>query len=378
MKLFHLSDLHLGKRFFERSLIDDQRVVLAQILKAAETEKPDAVMIAGDVYDRSVPCEEAVALFDDFLYALSIMNTAVLIISGNHDSAERLSFGREIMVRGKVYISPDINEKNYEKLLKPVVLNDEFGEVNFWLLPYLTPSSVRTARGGEISDWTSAVSAVVSDMSIDVSKRNVIIAHQFVTGAETCESETFSVGGTDNVNADVFADFDYAALGHLHGKQCVSKETVRYCGSPLKYSFSEVNHHKSVTVVTLGKKGDASMSEIHLDKPLHEWRTLRGKFAEITENGRSDDYIEAVLTDEQELPNAMSRLREFFPNIMKMSFENSQTAESGNTEFTANVKELRPEDVFSEFYSLQRGSKLTEEQMEIVREIFESVSGGQK
>lgn len=378
MKLFHLSDLHLGIRVCEHPLIEDQKHILTFILKKVREQNPDAVMIAGDVYDRAVPSEEAVKLFDDFLCGLVDTGTTVLITSGNHDSAERLSFGGKIMRRGNVYISPDFTKENYADIIKPVTLKDEFGEVNFYMLPFVTPGSVRKANGAEISDWSGAVDSVIKDMNVDTSARSVLIAHQFVTGAEKCDSETFSVGGADNVSAEVFSPFDYTALGHLHGKQSVSRETVRYCGSPLKYSFSEVNHQKSITVLELKEKGNVTISEIPLDEPLHDWRVVNvgelGKLGyEELSAMRSDDYVEAVLSDEDYVLDAMNRLREFFPNIMKMRYDNAQTRKADKlSKSSANLKGLAPLDVFDSFFKQQTGKELTEEQRALVKEIFES------
>lgn len=374
MKLFHLSDLHLGKRVCERSLTDDQRDILNQITAEIKARKPDAVMIAGDVYDRSVPPEEAVALFDDFLFALSELKTNVLMIGGNHDSAERLSFGGRIMNRSGIYISPEFNAANYGKIITPTVLCDEFGEVNFYLLPFITPAAVRAARKNtDIASWTDAVKTVISDMNPDTSKRNILIAHQFVTGASTCMSETFSAGGADNVDASVFEPFDYVALGHLHGKQFVGKETIRYCGTPLKYSFSEVRHHKSITVVDVSEKGQLSVSEIPLDKPLHDWRELRGTFDEVTSSGRSDDYIRVVLKDNDEVYDAITKLREYFPNIMQLAYDNDRTLAEYEFKTVDDLQRLSPTDMFAEFYRQQRNEDMNAEQMKIVREIFEEI-----
>ena len=290
MKLFHMSDLHLGKRIHERSLIEDPRDILNFIVGLVSSEKPDAVMIAGDIYDRSVPSEEAVALFDDFLFRISEFDVYILVISGNHDSAERLGFGNRIMEHSGIFISPEFNLINYERILQPVVLKDDYGEVNFYMLPYVTPAAVRAAQGGsEISGWNEAAESVFSDMNIDTSKRNILIAHQFVTGASACDSERLSIGGTDNIDAYVFEPFDYVALGHLHGKQHAGRETVRYCGTPLKYSFSEVSHNKSITVVNVGEKGDIRISEIPLDAPLHDWREIKGNFRDIVSGQGSED-----------------------------------------------------------------------------------------
>ncbi len=374
MKLFHLSDLHLGKRIRERSLIDDQEHILNRIVEITAAEKPDALMIAGDVYDRSMPSEEAVALFDDFLYRLSRLEVNVLIISGNHDSAERLGFGGRIMKRSGIFISPEFNRTNYERVLQPVVLNDEYGEVNFYMLPYITPAAVRAAQGGsDISGWNEMAESVLSDMNIDPSKRNILIAHQFVTGASTCDSERVSVGGADNIDSYVFAPFDYVALGHLHGKQSIGRAAVRYCGTPLKYSFSEVDHHKSITIVNIGEKGDIGISEIPLDAPLRDWREIRGSFSDIVSGQCSEDYISVVLTDEDEIYNAINKLRGRFPNIMSISYDNERTRKAREYVPTADFNKMLPADMFAEFYKQQRGKALDEAQIKIVNEIFDEI-----
>lgn len=378
MKLFHLSDLHLGKRVSEISLIDDQKHILAFILEKVCKEKPDAVMIAGDVYDRVVPSEEAVMLFNDFLCGLVDAGTTVLITSGNHDSTERLSFGSKLMRRENVYISANFRKENYKECLKPIMLQDDFGDVYFYILPFLTPGIVKNARGCEISNWTDAMGDVIKDMNIDTSARNVFIGHQFVQGGVICESESAFVGEAERVDPSVFAPFDYVALGHLHGPQNIA-DNIRYCGSPLKYSFSEEKHKKSITVLELKEKGNKVITEIPLNKPLHDWRTVNiGNFGsqtyEQTNAIRSDDYICAVLTDEDYIVDAMNKLREFFPHIMKMRYDNAQTRKRDNvSQIINNVKELTPMEVFENFYKNRRnGQELTEEQRAIVKEIFES------
>ena len=380
MKLFHLSDLHLGKRLCGISLIEDQRVMLNNIIEHIKNEKPGAVMIAGDVYDRSVPPEDAVALFDDFLYALSGLNTAVLIISGNHDSAERLAYGGRILNRSGIYISSEMNKNNYESILKPVTLNDEHGDINFYLLPFVTPYAVRAARDGrpeaEISSYTDALRVDIDEMNIDKTKRNVLIAHQFVTGAETCDSETVSGGGTDNVNASVFEGFDYTALGHIHGPQRIGKDTVRYCGTPLKYSFSEVNHKKSISVADIGEKGNVKISAIALDEPKHELREIKGTFSEVISKGKSEDYIKVILTDKDVITDAVNKLREYFPNIMQLSFEAPESGGGYEPEELEGSRKLSPLELFSNFYKAQTNTELDERQTEIVRKIFEEITEG--
>ncbi len=380
MKIFHLSDLHLGKRLHGVSLLEDQRDILEKIIGHIRREKPDAVMIAGDVYDRSVPPEEAVALFDDFLFELSELNVSVMIVSGNHDSAERLAYGGRILNRSRIYISPELNKDNYDTILKPITLKDDHGEINFYLMPFVTPPAVRAAREGrpeaEIAGYTDAVRTVIGEMGVDTAKRNVLIAHQFVTGAQTCDSEMTSVGGLDNVDGSVFEPFDYTALGHLHGPQNFSGGRIRYCGTPLKYSFSEANHHKSVTVVEIGQKGTVGISTIPLDDPLHELREIKGEFNEVIKGGKSDDYIKVILTDEDEGVDMMNKLREYFPNIMQLGFENSRTAVERDVSEIENISKLSALELFSDFYKLRTGNELNERQTDIVRSIFEEIKEG--
>lgn len=379
MKLFHLSDLHLGIRLRGISLLEDQRDMLEKIIGHIRREKPDAVMIAGDVYDRSVPSEEAVALFDDFLFELSKLDLSILIVSGNHDSAERLACGGRILNRNGIYISPELNRKNYDTILRPIILKDDYGEINFYLMPFATHASVRVAREGrpetKIANYTDALRTVIGDMNVDTSKRNVLIAHQAVEGALTCDSEMISVGGLEMVDSSVFEPFDYTALGHLHGPQDFSGGRIRYCGTPLKYSFSEAKHHKSITVVEIGQKGTLNISEIPLDNPLHELREIKGKFDEVIKEGKSDDYIKVILTDEEDGVDMMNKLREYFPNIMWLDHENSRTAAERDFSAIENVNKLSPLKLFAEFYKYQTGAELNKRQTEIVQAIFEEIGG---
>lgn len=374
MKLFHLSDLHIGKRVCERSLIEDQKYILDRIIGHIEAQKPDAVMIAGDIYDRSLPPEEAVALFDDFLYKLSESGTSALIVSGNHDSQERVAYGGRIMNKNGIYIAPEFNRYNYERIIEPVVLEDGFGKINFYLLPFVTPAAVRAAKeNSQVGGYTEAVKAVIEDMNINGSERNILIAHQFVTGAETCESETFSVGGSDNIDAAVFEGFDYVALGHLHGPQSVGKDTVRYSGTPLKYSFSEVSHKKSITVVDIKSKGQIDISEIPLDKPLHDWKIYRGKFDEVILNEKTDDYVKVVLTNKEEIFDAVNKLREYFPNMLQLSFDGSRSENRYDSAMLENVTSLSLPELFAEFYLKQQGTELDERRKKIVEDVFKEV-----
>ena len=376
MKLIHLSDLHIGKRVNEISLIEDQEYILLQILQIIDDEKADAVLIAGDVYDKSVPSAEAVTLFDDFLCRLAKRKIPVLIISGNHDSPERLAFGNRLMEESGIYISPV-----YDGSVSTFRLNDEYGDVAFWLLPFLKPAHVkRYFPDAGIESYTDAIRAAVEHMGIDTAMRNVLLTHQFVTGASTCESEEISVGGSDNVDASVFADFDYVALGHIHGPQNIGSNRIRYCGTPLKYSFSEEAHHKSVTVVNLGKKGDLEL-QLRPLTPKHDLRSIRGTFEELTgksfyEGTATDDYLHIMLTDEEDVPEAIGKLRVIYPNLMKLSYDNTRTRTNQVINGAEDVQRKSPLELFDELYELQNNQPMSEEQRGFMQELIETIWEG--
>lgn len=376
MKFFHLSDLHLGKRVNEVSMLEEQEYILSAIIRAADEVRPDAVLIAGDVYDKSVPAAEAVMLFDDFLCRLAKRRLPVLIISGNHDSAERLSFGGRLMELSGIHLSPV-----YEGEVSCVELSDSQGPVKFWLLPFLKPAHVRRHFPElEIADYSDALRAVIGKMAPDEGERNVLLCHQFVTGAQTCESEELSVGGTDNVDASVFEPFDYVALGHLHGAQNVGSERIRYCGSPLKYSFSEVSHKKSISVVELGAKGELSLSTLPLI-PRHDMRQIRGSYAELSarsfyEGTATDDYLHIILSDEEDVPEAVGRLRTIYPNIMKLSYDNSRTRRSNLIEAAEDVQHKSSLELFEELYEKQNNRPMSEQQRRFVQGLIEEIWEG--
>ena len=324
MKFIHISDLHLGKRLHETSLIDDQDAILKQILSIIDDEKPDGVIIAGDVYDKSLPSAEAVALFDCFISELAKKRLQVFVISGNHDSAERIAFGSKIMDAVGVHLSPVYNGQ-----ILPITLGDAHGEVDVYMLPFIKPSHVRRYFEDEtIESYTDAVRVAIDKMNIDENKRNILITHQFVTGAKRSESEE-SVGGTDNVDASVFEGFDYVALGHLHGPQYTGSGKIRYSGTPLKYSFSEYNDTKSVTVISLGKKGENPEIKTVELKPIRDMKKIRGKFDDlINAVNKTDDYVQITLTDEEDIPNAMSRLQTVYKNALELRYDNARTRQS--------------------------------------------------
>lgn len=376
MKFIHLSDLHLGKRVNEVSMTDDQAYILTQILEIIDAEHPDAVVIAGDVYDKSVPSAEAVTLFDDFLCHLAERNLPVLIISGNHDSPERLAFGGRLMAGAGIHLSPVYGGK-----VEPVTLSDSHGPVHFWLLPFVKPAHVkRYFPDVGIESYTDALRAAVENMNVDFTARNVLVTHQFVTGAATCESEEISVGGTDNVDVSVFDGFDYVALGHLHGPQNIGSNRVRYCGTPLKYSFSEAGHYKSVTVVELGEKGDLQLRTVPLT-PRHNLREIRGTFAELTDKAfysgtAVEDYLHIILTDEEDVPEAVGQLRVIYPNLMKLSYDNTRTRCSQVIDKAEHVKSKSPLELFAELYALQNNQPMSEVQRAFARELIESIREG--
>ena len=376
MKLIHLSDLHIGKRVNEVSIIEDQEYILLQILRIIDDEKPDAVLICGDVYDKTVPSAEAVTLFDDFLCRLAAREIPVLIISGNHDSPERLAFGKRLLERADIHIS-----SVYDGKTESVTLSDGHGEVDFWLLPFVKPAHVKRFYPDEgIESYTDALRVAVEQMGLDTAKRNVLLTHQFVTGAATCESEDISVGGSDNVDASVFEDFDYVALGHLHGAQNIGFSRIRYCGTPLKYSFSEADHHKSVTVVKLGAKGDLEL-ELRPLLPRRDLRIIRGTFAEVTvksfyEGTATDDYLQVTLTDEEDVPEALGRLRLIYPNIMKLTYDNTRTRSSHIIDSAENVQRKSPLELFEELYELQNNQPMSGVQRDFALELIESIWEG--
>ena len=379
MKFIHLSDLHIGKKVNGFSMLDDQKDILfKKILPIIDEEKPDCIMIAGDVYDKSIPPSEAVGLFDDFLVKLAERNLQVFIISGNHDSPERLAFGNRLIDKSGIHISPV-----YKKEISPFAIKDDFGVVNIYMLPFIKPVHVRIAfETDENISYTEAVGMAVKEMGADTANRNILITHQFVTGAERSDSEDISVGGMDNVDSSVFADFDYVALGHLHRPQNVGKTSMRYSGTPLKYSFSEENDKKSVTVVEMREKGNISVKEIPL-VPLHDMVTLKGTFAELTaksfyENtSYQEDYTRIILTDENEIENVMNRLREIYKNIMRFEYDNTRTRYQSRIEelSRSDVEEKSPLELFAQLYENQNGMSMTDEQTKFMQKLIEEIWG---
>lgn len=411
MKFLHISDLHIGKRVNEFSMIEDQKYILRQIKEIALEKQVDAVMIAGDIYDKPVPSAEAVQLFDQFLTELADCGKKVFAVSGNHDSAERIAFGAQLMSSREVYVSPV-----YDGTVKCVTCQDAYGELCIWLLPFIRPAAVRHAWrnmaeeagmenvirnmqtdsetmmedvGGTKQDlaqeddvetvetYQDALQYVVTHMPVDASKRNILVAHQFVIGASRCESEEISVGGLDQIEAGVFDVFDYVALGHIHSPQHIGRETLRYCGTPLKYSFSEAEQQKSVVVMEIKEKGDVLIEKVPL-KPLRNLRKIRGTYMELMskdfyEGTDTGDYLQITLTDEEDVPDGMAKLRTVYPNLMQLVYDNSRTRQSRQVEVTERVEQKSEMELFEEFYEIQNNQPMSEDQQNFVKSLLEEL-----
>lgn len=377
MKLIHLSDLHLGKRVNGYSMLEDQDYILKELLSIIIAQSPDAVLIAGDIYDKPVPPAEAVRLFDDFLVQLSRLNVQVFVISGNHDSPERIAFGSRLMDASGIHLSPV-----YQGTIEPISMTDPYGTVDFYMLPFIKPAHVRRFYEEEsesIESYTDAMQTVIDHLPINAKHRNVLLTHQFVTGSLRAESEELSIGGSDNIDASVFAPFDYVALGHLHTPQnCGNTGRIRYCGTPLKYSFSEARDIKSVTVAELFEKGTLNIRTIPLT-PLHDLTEIKGTYDIVTSRSFyentcwQEDYTHITLTDEEDIPDAIGKLRAIYHRLMKLDYDNKRTR--SNTEITADldVEQKTPIQLFSDFYELQNNQPLTETQTTFLNELIEHI-----
>ncbi len=410
MKLIHLSDLHLGKRVNEFNMLEDQEYILTKILNVIDEEKPDAVLIAGDIYDKAVPSAEAVQLFDDFLCRLQAKCPQIFVISGNHDSPERIAFASRLIEASGVHLSPVYNGR-----IEPHVLHDEYGEVLIYMLPFVRPSHVRRALAESVSagerlpaheaeneinetadsekrtndelpasaaeqivTYTDAIRAALRQAGPDPEKRCVLVAHQFVTGASRTESEDISVGGLDNVDASVFEGFDYVALGHIHRAQNIGTSgVIRYCGTPLKYSFSEAKDEKTVTIVELGKKGEVSVRTAPLT-PKREMREIRGTYDQLMtkenyEGTQTDDYLHITLTDENDIADAVSRLRVVYPNLMKLDYDNQRTRTTGIIDGAADAERRTPLDLLEELFEKQNGHPLSDDQRALSNSLISKI-----
>lgn len=374
MKFMHLSDLHLGKRVNEFSMIEDQEYILTKIINIIDDEKVHGVIIAGDVFDRSMPSEEAVRLWDDFLNRLAMRRLQVFVISGNHDSSVRLSANGRLIECSGIHIAPV-----YTGEVTPIVMENGTDRINIYMLPFIKPVTVRQCFPDEkIDNYTDACRVAIDRMNVDTNDTNILVAHQFVAGAVTCDSEEIVVGGLDNVDPSVFDIFDYVALGHIHGKQRAGKDTIRYCGTPLKYSFSEMNHIKSATIVEVNNK-EIDIREIPL-VPKRDLRQIKGTYDYLTakENYQDtavDDYLQVVLTDEDDILDAMGKLRVIYPNIMKLSYDNKRSSLNQHVEESKDIENKTPLELFEELFMLQNNQEMSEEQRKFTEDLMESIGG---
>ena len=373
MKILHISDLHLGKKVNGADMLEDQRYILAKIIGIAESEKVSAVIIAGDVYDKHNPTPGAVKLLDEFLTSFSGKGIEVFLISGNHDEAERLSFGSRLMEQSGVHIYSRFDGK-----IRKYTAQDEYGSLKIHLLPYVYPEMVKMFMPDKkINSYESAVYEILSQTQINENERNILVTHQFITSGgkepQQSDSETrLCVGGTFNIDASLFDAFDYVALGHIHSSQKIGRDTVRYCGTPLKYSASEMKQVKSVTIVDIRGKGEVVTDTIPLS-PMRDMRELRGTLAQLTAPGTevTEDFIHIVLTDEDEQYNAADKLAVYYPNYMTIRVENSKTsAASLAQDISETIARKTPEELFEEFYLIQNGVEITDEKRKIMNDIF--------
>ncbi len=372
MKFIHLSDLHIGKKVNEFSMLDDQNYIFTKIIHIIEKQKIDGVWIAGDIYDKAIPSREAVQLFDSFLTQISERNIPIFLISGNHDAAERIAFGAKLMHKSKVYVSPLFDGK-----IMPHLLKDEYGEIAIYMLPFIKPATVRPFWDIPIESYNDAVKTVIEHMEIQPNRRNVLIAHQFVTGAEKSESEDISVGGIDNIDVSILEGFDYVALGHIHKAQHIGRKTVRYCGTPLKYSFSEANHKKSVSIVTLKQKGDVIIEEVELT-PKRDMCEIEGFYQELVslsyyKNINTENYMHIILNDEEDIVDAIGKLRIIYPNIMRLDYNNKRTQTNQKIIHTESMETKTPLQLLQEFYELQNNCAMSKEQIEFSSNLMEEI-----
>lgn len=375
MKFMHLADLHLGKRVNEFSMLEDQKYVLGQLLLMIDEELVDGVLVSGDIYDRQVPSVEAVRLCDDFLTKMAVRHVPVYLIGGNHDSMERISFGARLMSGSGIHMAAE-----YDGTIDTITVKDEYGELDIWLLPFIKPAQVRAVwseEAGEVKTYQDALSFVMGKIERNESRRNILLAHQFVAGGAVCDSEEHAVGGLDQVDVSCFDGFDYAALGHLHEAQHVGRDTVRYAGTLLKYSFSEVKHNKSVTFVELKEKGNVTIYTKPVS-PLHDMREIRGSYAEVTskvnyENTDTKDYVRITLTNEEDIFDAVGKLRAIYPNLMKLDYDNARTRQNQTVTVSRVEEEKDPLTLSEELFVLQNNKPMSNEQRDYMREMIRRV-----
>lgn len=382
MRILHLADLHLGKILQEQPLIEDQKYMLEEIIKKVQEENIEIILISGDIYDRSIPQTDAVDMLDYFLNKLiKDLKKQVFIISGNHDSKERLGFGNKIFENDGLYIS-----SKYEGQIKKVELQDEYGKLNIYLLPFIKPVEVKKYFEDEILSYDETIKKIIEKENIDETQRNIILTHQFVTcigeEVERTDSETISLGGIDNVDISNYDKFDYVAIGHVHRPQRIGRDTARYAGTMLKYSFSEVNHKKTIPIIDFKEKGNINIKLVELT-PLRDMREIKGPIEELTKkenykNTNTEDYIKAIITNEEPVYDAIGQIRKVYPNVLKLEIQNSKSSVSQNDEKEKklqNIKNKSEVELFNEFYKFQNYTELNDEQTQVIENIVKEIKG---
>lgn len=375
MKFIHISDLHLGIRLYDYSLLEDQEFILKRILEIVDAERPDGILIAGDIFDKPVPPAEAVRIFDSFLSALAARSVQVYAVSGNHDSPERVSYGARLMDRSGVHIAPV-----YDGTVARIPFEDGYGSGAVYLLPFLKPANVRRFfPDEEIATYTDALRTAFGTVEVDERERNVLVTHQFVTGAKRTDSEEVTVGGADNVDVSVFDAFDYVALGHLHSAQTCGRDTVRYCGTLLKYSFSEARDRKSVTVVELREKGSVEVRTLDLE-PLRDLVEMKGKYEDLTRKSYYEgtswqsDYTHITLTDEEDIFDATGKLRTIYHNLMRLDYDNTRTRAHTLSENETQPERRTPLEMFADLFEKQNGRPMEPEQTAYVQALLDEIA----
>lgn len=371
MRFLHISDLHLGKRVYEYSMLEEQKNALWQVLSAVDEKNVEGLFIAGDIYDKSIPTIEAIELFDSFLVELSNRNIDVYIISGNHDSPERVGFGADFFKSKRIYIS-----KAYDGDIQYVNKEDLYGKIRIHLIPFLKPANVRRFHQEmEIADYNSAIRTVVEDIKLCEEGRNVVLVHQFITGAVRSQSEESFLGGMDNIEYDLFDEFDYVALGHIHKSQAMGRQQVRYSGALVKYALDEINQVKSMTLVEIKGKGEVEIETIPI-KPIHDMRRVEGTYMELTDrnnyvNTKVDDYLHVVLKDEEDVPDALRKLRVIYSNILKLEYDNTRTRLKNSVIEGKGVRRKEPMEYIEELFRKQNNEDMTSEQATVLKNIME-------
>lgn len=371
MRFLHISDLHLGKRVYEYSMLEEQKNALWQVLSIVDEKNIEGLFIAGDIYDKSIPTIEAIELFDSFLVELSNRNIDVYIISGNHDSPERVGFGADFFKSKRIYIS-----KAYDGNIQYVDKEDLYGKIRIHLIPFLKPANVRRFHQEmEIADYNSAIRTVVEDIKLCEDGRNVVLVHQFITGAVRSQSEESFLGGMDNIEYDLFDEFDYVALGHIHKSQAMGRQQVRYSGALVKYALDEINQVKSMTLVEIKGKGEVEIETIPI-KPIHDMRRIEGTYMELTDrnnyvNTKVDDYLHMVLKDEEDVPDALRKLRVIYPNILKLEYDNTRTRLKNSVIEGKGVRRKEPMEYIEELFRKQNNEDMTSEQATVLKNIME-------